>query len=371
MIVYKIPDGRSFLLHVLVEASYMNSHWCTHYIQGITAQAKRKAIDVVIHTHFDFITNGDFDDMSVILLGSSLTWTKSAVDYLYAHDVHPIVLAGANYQKLFPFASFITMDYEDATRKLMLFLRARSKKKTAFFSGNSRSATDMQKVTNFLQSGGQEADVFNYSGSLKATGDRLLARMDEFDSVLCANDVSAVLLAKRLQSLGYRLPSDIHLATFGDTILQSLEIHNIAVARVKSQEAGKLALSAYRLLKSNPSVSSMSLLLHCDILDYNYEPTDIKLPHKDPVFDRNQPPQNFFRDPDVEKVILVEKLLSGCDKLDVSILREILIKESYSKIAEKYYIAENTISYRIKKILAAAPDKSKEEVFSLLSEFLL
>ena len=25
-------------MHVLVEASYMNSHWCAHYLRGITAQ---------------------------------------------------------------------------------------------------------------------------------------------------------------------------------------------------------------------------------------------------------------------------------------------------------------------------------------------
>ena len=65
-----------------------------------------------------------------------------------------------------------------------------------------------------------------------------------------------------------------------------------------------------------------------------------------------------------------EKLLSGCDKLDIQILREVISKESYSKIAAKLFIAENTISYRIKKILAGAPGKSKEEIFDLLSEFL-
>ena len=70
------------------------------------------------------------------------------------------------------------------------------------------------------------------------------------------------------------------------------------------------------------------------------------------------------------KVLLVEKLLSGCDKLDISILREVLNRESYSKIAAKLFIAENTISYRIKKILSLAPDKTKDEIFSLLAQFL-
>ena len=47
-----------------------------------------------------------------------------------------------------------------------------------------------------------------------------------------------------------------------------------------------------------------------------------------------------------------------------------LNKESYSKIAAKLFIAENTISYRIKKILSLAPDKTKEEIFALLAQFL-
>ena len=158
---------------------------------------------------------------------------------------------------------------------------------------------------------------------------------------------------KRLESLGFNLPEDMHIVSFGDTVLANLEIHNIAVAKVKSVEAGKLAISAYRLLKSNPSISSASMLLHCDIYDYHYDPVDIKLEHTRMLFDRHVG-ANFFR----------------CDKLDIQILREVISKESYSKIAAKLFIAENTISYRIKKILAGAPGKSKEEIFDLLAEFL-
>ena len=103
--------------------------------------------------------------------------------------------------------------------------------------------------------------------------------------------------------------------------------------------------------------------------DSNGKTTDIRLEHTQPTLD-SYPKTNFFSDPDVEKVLLVEKLLSGCDKLDISILREVLNRESYSKIAAKLFIAENTISYRIKKILSLAPDKTKDEIFSLLAQFL-
>ena len=356
-------------MHVLVESPFISSHWCSHYIKGITVQAKRKNLSVEIHTDTDFINREDFDDTHVIVIGSSLTWASSNLCFLYEHGICPIVLSIANYQKQYPFASFITMDYDDAALKLMRYLREKGCERTAFFACDLKSSTDMQKLNNFLQNGGKNEDVFSFKESMAQTSEALIRRIKDFDSILCANDVSAVVLLRRLMDLGYSVPRDFHIATFGDTTLSNLEIHNIAVAKVKSFDAGRLAINAYRMLKNDPEVSSLSFLLHCDIFDCNCEPVDIRIAHTHtPLESASQ--GNFFRDPDVEKVLLVEKLLAGCDKLDISILREVLNKESYSKIASKLFIAENTISYRIKKILSLAPDKSKEEVFALLSQFL-
>lgn len=357
------------IVHVLVESPFINSHWCSHYIKGITAQAKRKNLTVEIHTDTSFINEEGFNDTHVILIGSSLTWASNKMCYLYKHGICPIVLSIANYQKQFPFASFITMDYDDAAQKLMHYLRDKGCERTAFFSGNLKSSTDVQKLNNFLQHGGKSEDVFSFKESMAATCERFVRRLNDFDSILCANDVSAVVLLRRLMDLGYSVPKDFHIATFGDTTLSNLEIHNIAVAKVKSFDAGRLSINAYRILKSDPEISSLSFLLHCDIFDCNCEPVDIRLEHTTSPMEPSGE-ANFFRDTDVEKVLLVEKLLAGCDKLDVSILREVLNKESYSKIASKLFIAENTISYRIKKILSLAPDKSKEEVFALLAQFL-
>ncbi len=356
-------------MHVLVEPSFMSSHWCSHYIKGIMTQAKKKNIAVDVHTDAAFIHEPDFDDTHVVMLGSSLGWASHYMTKLYASDIYPIVLSIANYQKEFPFASFITMDYEDASRKLMKYLQDRGAKSTAFFSGNRKSSTDRQKVSNFLACGGHEEDIYHYEGDMKVTCDNLVANIEKYDSVLCANDVSAVVLMRRLLDIGVDIPNKVQLASFGDTVLSNLEVHNIAVAHVKSFEAGQMSINAYRMLKANPSISALSFLLHCEILDNNYDLVEIRLSHSLPSFDP-APGTNFFRDPEVEKVLLVEKLLAGCDKLDIRILREVINKESYSKIAAKLFIAENTISYRIKKILSMAPEKSKEEVFTLLSQFL-
>ncbi|MBQ6614423.1 MAG: hypothetical protein IIX18_03790 [Clostridia bacterium] len=356
-------------MHVLIEPSFMSTHWCSHYLKGISAQAKKKGISVEVHTEAAFIHEPSFDDTHVILLGSSLAWASHYMSLLYASDIYPIVLSIANYQKEFPYASFITMDYEDASRKLMKYLHTRGAQHTALFSCNRKSSTDRQKVSNFLACGGKEEDIYYYDGSMKDICDKLISKIDTYDSVLCANDVSAVVLMRKLLDIDVKIPDNVQLASFGDTMLSNLEVHNIAVAHVKSFEAGQMAINAYRMLKSNPSISSLSFLLHCEIVDSDFNLVEIRLSHDLPPADpaTNAP---FFKDPEVEKVLLVEKLLAGCDKLDVRILREVINKESYSKIAAKLFIAENTISYRIKKILSMAPEKSKDEVLSLLAQYL-
>ncbi len=356
-------------MHVLVEPAFMSSHWCTNYLRGITYQAKKKNISVEVHTDTAFISSPDFDDTHVVMLGSSLAWASHHMTLLYASDVCPIVLSIANYQKEFPFASFITMDYEDASRRLITYLRDRGAKAIAFFAVNRKSSTDRQKAANFLSAGGKEEDIYYYDGNMKENCDRIIANISKYDSVLCANDVSAVILMRRLVDIGMEIPKNIQLASFGDTVLSNLEVHNIAVAHVKSFEAGQMSINAYRMLRSNPSISALTFLMQCEILDNNYDLVEIRLEHNPPNFDI-APGADFFCDSEVEEVLLVEKLLAGCDKLDIRILREVINKESYSKISAKLFIAENTISYRIKKILSAAPEKTKEEVFALLAKFL-
>ncbi len=357
-------------MHILVEEAYMRSHWCTHYIKGITAQAKRKNIQISIHSSAGFSMNELTADNCVIMLGSSMAWAAQTMHLLHAHGIRPIVLSLANYQKQFPFASFISMDYDDASRKLMKYLKEKGCRRTALFAVDPQSATDSSKVVNFLlEPEHTETDIFTYTDTLRATCSRLIDRIQNYDSVICANDIAAVILMKQLSALGITAPDRIHMATFGDTVLSSLGIQNITIAKVKSAEAGKLAINAYNLLKTVPSLSSLAMLLHCDILGAGGEKIDVQLQQKNRACGALESP-TFFNDPDVSEVLLVEKLLSVCDKLDVLILRELLNRESYSKIAAKLFVAENTISYRIKRILSMAPEKTKEEIFDLLAQFL-
>lgn len=359
-------------MHILVEAAYMCSHWCTHYIKGIAAQAKRKNIQIAVHSSADFSIDELTADSCVIMLGSSMSWAAQTMHLLHTNGIRPIVLSLANYQKQFPFASFISMDYDDASRKLMKYLEEKGCRRTALFAVDPQSATDSSKVANFLlEPRHAKTDIFTYTDTLHATCSRLIDRIQNYDSVICANDIAAVILMKRLSEIGITAPDRIHIATFGDTVLSSLGIQNITIAKVKSAEAGKLAINAYNLLKTVPSLSSLAMLLHCDILGAGGEKIDVQLQQRNKACGESSDGSTFFSDPDVSEVLLVEKLLSGCDKLDVLILRELLNRESYSKIAAKLFVAENTISYRIKRILSMAPEKTKEEVFDLLAQFLV
>lgn len=139
-------------MHILVEEAYMRSHWCTHYIKGITAQAKRKNIQISIHSSAGFSMNELTADNCVIMLGSSMAWAAQTMHLLHAHGIRPIVLSLANYQKQFPFASFISMDYDDASRKLMKYLKEKGCRRTALVCGRSAKRDRSSKVDIFFSS---------------------------------------------------------------------------------------------------------------------------------------------------------------------------------------------------------------------------
>ena len=65
----------------------------------------------------------------------------------------------------------------------------------------------------------------------------------------------------------------------------------------------------------------------------------------------------------------LDKMLSECDDTDVHILRGLADGKTYEYIAEREYLAVNTVKYRVKKMLSTAGADNKKQLLSLLEEY--
>ncbi|MBQ2863219.1 MAG: hypothetical protein IJE84_03500, partial [Clostridia bacterium] len=310
------------------------------------------------------------DITCAILIGTSLSWLHKTIEVLRAKDIKAVVLSAQKSQGFGSGVSFITMDYEDALDKLIHYFESIGRSRTALFSVNPDSATDQSKRSAYLSAKPthKEEDIYYFQATLDEVCRQLYDNIDRYDSVICTNHISEIVLSKFLSEQGYRIPEDMHIAVFGDSEVERGDrmIENTLI-RIKPKEAGKLAVRSVRLLSNYPELSRVSFSICCDIITKDGV---IDLSSNKPHPLQKEKIGNAPSSADVSSALIHEKILCNCDRVDIEILKGIIKHESYAKIASRVHISENTIGYRIKRLMQFAGATSKEEMIEALDTYL-
>lgn len=370
-----MPDN----CYLIVEDAYRKTHWCEKCLAGITSEAKRKRVslaDVSVQRFADI--SGLADRSIVILLGTHLPWLTQCLAECLPQKAHCILISFPLLGNL-PNISHISMDYADATRALTAHLRALSKTRIALFGLNPASVPDKMKLDGFLATqkahGAQspEKDVFYNTGSIGDACRTFLEKAPEYDAAICVNDILALALVRRLKDTCIRIPRDLHLATFGTSPLSYAQLNglNVMTAQMDFEEVGRQAIHVSRLLSDHPSLSSLSAFLSCKI--YTGAESDAGEPPDPPqgqAFSRLQMPQvDFYGDMEANNILRMEKFLSECDEIDISLIRCLMQNMTYGDIAETLFISEGTVNYRLKKLFAITHTGSREEFVAFWSQY--
>ena len=341
-------------------------------MKGINYEAKRKNIEtVLVQDVADLSKSSDGKDIA-ILIGTSLSWLRDTVFALRQKNIRPVVLSAQKRQQLGCGVSFVTMDYEDVLVKLMTYLQRIGRSHPALFAINPDSATDQNKRNAFLAASEEsdEGDIYYFNATLDDACRSLYDSIDKYDTVICANHISEIVLTKFLREQGLRIPDDIHIAAFGDTDVERVELQKHTLIRIKGIEAGKLAVRCVRLLTGHTDLSSVSLNVRCDIItsdgviDFNEDGYGAA------AAARSDAPSPLPFDGHISSALMHERILCNCDRVDIEILKSIINRESYAKIAQKVHISENTIGYRIKRLMQFAQTPSTDEMINALTPYL-
>lgn len=358
------------MVNIITEHAFSSSYWCSQYLRGIKHEAKRKNIQINITEDIRDIKNHSKESNVAILIGTSLPWLYDTVSSLREFGVRAVILSAQKRQNLGCGVSYVTMDYEDALEKLMYYFNKIGRRKAALFAINPDSATDQNKRMAFLRSeSNSEEDIYYFNATLEDACRSLYDNIEKYDAVICANNISGIVLSKFLREQNISIPADIHIAEFGD-FSEHIQSEGRTLIRIKAVEAGKLAIRCVRLLFGHPELSSVSLNVKCDIVTENgiIDFSNEELKSSD--FISKPEPQKELRDEHISNALMHEKILCMCDRVDIEILKSIIAHESYSKIAVKSHISENTIGYRIKRLMQFAPTATKEEMINALKPYL-
>ena len=356
------------------------THWIAQYIKGIKDEAKRKGNEVkVIECGLDSSVFPDdiYCAGAVIVISGTYNWTKGICSIISSMRLKPIVV-GYDASDDINATGYVLMDYKKAVYDILDYYISCHRKKVALFAVSLESPADKIKTDAFLSYVGQngerfeQRDIFYFRGMTKNTCESFISVCSDYDAVIGTNDVSTVILLQMLKSSGVKVPDDIFVSSFGDASISKSTTNELTLALLDCKSVGVQAAKMYNMLSGSDTFSSSVIKLLCPI-DVRSSTANIprNVYHTQQKSDKSSSVHSsFFADPNINEIVLAEKLLEKCDTLDIEIIRSLIKKEKYIDIADKLHVSENTVKYRIKRLLNFANLDSRAALTELMKGYM-
>lgn len=369
-------------IRIFIHPESKESFWARISQKAVSAEILRKRYTPE-YLDTERVSDIDFDrvfpdgEKKVLLyIGYSPSRTPEELYYLAEKGVHTLLL---NYE----FAGFsgsssrVLLNYRDAMEKCICYLRSNGKKHLALFGVNPSSTPDTLKKEVFIQYKRAEGadidgDIYYNNGSIENCLNDFFERGRSYDAVVCANDVTAITLLRRLRDAGLRVPEDVYIISCScSTMLSERTSPTVTAVAADQYEVGVQAVAAYTTLVKNPGDIALTVRIGAKLLIREStamapDKGDYIFPHK--AFDEHA--VDFYGDPIAKKFFSTEYLLLNSDELDIGIIEGIIAGDTYPKMAERLYTSENVISYRIKRMCRLTKTSSKSELVELIYPYL-
>ncbi len=369
-------------IYVYIDPEYRDSLWFSQCYRAICEEAAKKKYTLTL-LEGDNIYTTDIDELFegekkrvLMVLTTSLEHSEKLGEFFYRHNVHLLLVNHLNPQ-IGTNSSAVMVDYTDGMRRLMDYLASCGKRSAALYGINPKSSTDMIKHDFFKNLQGMDSEIeattiFYNKYGLDECFDFMLPTVDKYDCFICANDIVARSLIKHLKEIGKKVPEDVYVASFGDYLVAQMGDPPLTTVSVDHGELGRQALFAYNYLRKTDHNIYMTAKVPSTLRIRRS--TDDRTPqinaYKKYIPASTKSSLGFYNDDASERILAVENMLASCDKLDLQILSGLLHKVSYNKMANGLFISENVIFYRIKRLTKAASVKNKEELITLVNEYL-
>lgn len=361
---------------VIVEPAFRPSSWCRQTLNGMYTEAKRKKY--VLHL-IDYknslmqVFAKDAIPRIVIVVGTSITFVPDILNQLEALGIQALLVNYDNFS-LSSSHSVVRMDYINAMQSLLSYFTCHGKSRIALLGINANSSADNLKERYFLavQHDSQPLKhVFRNKGSIHNCICSFLPYARQYDALLCANDLVAVAALSQLRDAGLRVPDDLMIAGFGESILAQKVSPAITTVTLNHEELGRQAVMLFAYLYRQNVHISATIKVESQICVRGSTANLAPLPDA-PLSPIREPIASidFYKDPEICNLLAIEDFCLTLDPLDQKILYQLAEGETLETIAERCHISLSTIGYRLRGMQSRCGASSRQElidrIFSIL-----
>jgi len=351
------------MFYILIEENYAENNRFHKLLDGITSVAKKKHVDVAVYKTVDELPE---ECRVAILICQSLKWSTERIGELNRKNIHPLVFGFQYLDTMYKYSS-IAPNYTKSAYRITKYILSGNKGKTAILGYNEDSLPDKLKYTGIkyaVNEAGCEYQIFRNKGDVLECLCNFAENSSDIENIVCCNDNIAVMLYNKYPEI---VRAKKMCSCSGIKISEFFE-NPYPVCRIDYYEGGIQLAKLYRFLIKQDVIYSTVMTFDMDLVGAGGE-SDIPMaaPTVEEIYSVSQ--VDFYGDKSFRDMEMLDNMLSGCDETDIAILSDVTNGSTYEKIAEKYYLAINTVKYRVKKMLDAVGVDSRRSLIALLADY--
>lgn len=361
-------------INLLSESSYVDTLWYKRIMAGISKKINQRR-DTIRNMTTDEICNMHPGSV-LLIIGFSRSFLNKAVELCLSNEIRPLIV-GSNIDD---FAnqnvSFVSTTRELAMYENVVRLYKGGCKRIAMIGVNPQVSTDQSHKEGYCQAAHElglhdyEASIFYNTVGITKAIDAFLNVRHNYDAVVCTNDFVAVMLLSYLNDLDVKVPDELAVTGAGNTDCCKWTSPTLTSIDIPLETAGKSAVILYHTLCDNPHLTSLNSKFGYDIVYRG----STKIDPQDKMsslagYQSFTPLLDTDYESDMRPIWNIANAYSMVDDVDRRIIGGILQNQPNSKLAEKTYISESTLHYRLNKLYKATGTSGKSELRELLMKY--
>ncbi len=355
-------------VYVISEQAGLDGYWVTDILAGIKSEADKKNLRTEVFPMTEM--TAAFPERPVVLVvGYSKNWFSYVCRRIAGFGAQPLLVNAR--ADLLPETAVggVCFDYDGGMKTLVSYLLQCGKKNIAFVGSDGGRVSYDYKKRAFLSACNQAnvENCFLFGGRDTADAATDFLRTDGgHDAVICSRDVEAEFIMRELSRKHIALPENLFVTSFGGGKLSEETPLSLTSVHTPFKRLGVEAIKLYQFLRQNRETDCASVSVKCR-LDVRESTAGVKaLPLSADAVDRHPA---YINDNEYMTFLQVEELVRGWDALDRSIVRCMTEGNNTAAIADKLFISQSSVKYRIKKMLTSADIKNRNELLSVVSKF--
>jgi len=165
---------------------------------------------------------------------------------------------------------FVGVDQRDAIAQVVQHLHDTGRSRLAFVGSSPKISAAAERIEAFRELTGAPAKLIEIGDFSVAWGRdaarRFLTHRPVPEAIVCANDLTAVGALQALHEAGLRVPEDVAVTGFDDTLIASISSPPLTTVRQPVQELGRIAAATLRATIADPGIAVRSVRLPAEIV---------------------------------------------------------------------------------------------------------